>query len=210
MPVLLQTLQIDEKRETSHATPEAKEAWGSYYLSTNTQIDRLTIMHALFVNFALAISSGVTLGSNLPGLTAIPFHREIPAHALKTNLERQRERSAFRSAAATNSVPSRASIEETQSPKARRQASLARCYSPQAWKSRAAAEKTATTTESGAWSLRGTSAAKLSPNFNSTFEPARALDSVNTPFVSCWDIIYYGEIQLGSDLQPLQVRILRS
>jgi hypothetical protein len=29
---------------------------------------------------------------------------------------------------------------------------------------------------------------------------------VNTAFVSCWDIIYYGEIQLGSNLQTLQVR----
>jgi len=140
--------------------------------------------------------------------TAVPFHREMPAHALKTNLERQRERTAFRAAAAAaNSGPSRAaSIKEALTPKARRQASLARCYSPEAWRSRAAAGESASTASApGAWSLRGTFATKTTSAFNTSKSTPRALDSVSTPFVSCWDIIYYGEIQLGSDLQPLQV-----
>ena len=140
--------------------------------------------------------------------TAVPFRREIPAHALKTNLERQRERTAFRAAAAAaNSGPSRAaSIKETPTPKARRQASVSRCYSPEAWRSWATAGESASTPSGpGAWSLRGASTDESTSTLNSSENTPRTLDSVNTPFVSCWDIIYYGEIELGSDLQPLQV-----
>lgn len=164
---------------------------------------RPTTMRVLFAALVLTIASKITLGSDVAVPMAVPFRREIPAHALKTNLERQRVRTALRAAATANSAHSRANTKEKQTPRAQRQASLARCYSPEAW--RATAGQTATTTTGPVgWSLRGTSAAQTPSALNASETMPRTLDSVDTPFVSCLDIIYYGEIQLGSDLQPLQ------